>query len=152
MDSIDGPSETRVGPGVSPFDTNASSGLRFVIEIVAWIAGPWAVADITGSGWSAVPALLVLFGLPALFNTPGDKASTVVATPGPLRILIEMVLLVAALAGAWIVWPDWAAVIVSVIGVGMLLTGVRRYLWLVEERRPLDRSTSRASVQRRRSS
>jgi hypothetical protein len=130
MNSKDGPSELRGGPGVSPYDTNASSGFRFLIEIVAWVAGPWAIADVTGSGWLAVPTLLVLFGLPALFNTPGDKASTVVATPGLLRILIEMVLLTAAVAGAWIVWPPWAAVIVSGIGLAMLITGGRRYRWL----------------------
>ena len=120
------------GPGVSPYDTAASSGFRFLIEIVAWVVGPWAAADLTGSGWSAIPALVVLFCLPALFNTPGDKASTVIATPGPVRILIELVLLAAAVGGAWLVWPAWAGILVSLIGVGMLATGVRRYRWLAE--------------------
>jgi hypothetical protein len=118
------------GPGVSPFDTAASSGFRFVIEIVAWIAGPWAFAEATGTAWAALPAFLVLFGLPAVFNTPGDKSSTLVATPGPVRILIEAGLVGAAVGGAWLVWPSWAAAALSVVAVLMATTGMRRYRWL----------------------
>jgi len=77
-----------------------------------------------------VPALIVLVGLPALFNTPGDKKFTGIATPGPVRILIEMILLVAAVGGAWLVWPTWAALLVSALGVAMLTTGLARYKWL----------------------
>lgn len=120
------------GPGVSPYDTTVSSGLRFVIEIVAWVAGPWAVADASGTTWAALPTLVLLFALPAVFNTPGDKASTMVATPGPVRILIEALLLVAAVVGAWSVWPAWLAGAVSVIGVGMVIAGRRRYRWLAD--------------------
>lgn len=114
----------------SPYDTAVSSALRFAIEIVAWIAGPWAVADAIGSAWAAVPALLVLVGLPAIFNTPGDKASTPVATPGPIRIFIEAFLLVSAVVGAWVVWPTALALAVTVIGVSMVVAGLPRYRWL----------------------
>ncbi len=126
------------GPGVSPFDTAASSATRFTIEIVAWIAGPWAVADVTGSWWAGALALIVLFALPALFNTPGDKHVTGIATPGPVRILIEMVLLAAAIVGAWIVWPWWAAVLVSLVGVALIVTGLPRYRWLAAGAPPQD--------------
>ena len=50
---------TDTGSGVSPYDTPWSSGLRFAIELVAWVAGPWAVADVTGVAWTAVPAAVV---------------------------------------------------------------------------------------------
>ena len=81
------------GPGVSPYDTHLSSGTRFLIELAAWVAAPWAAAELWG-GWAAVPTLIVLLALPSLFNTPGDKNQTSgFATPGPIRILIEMVLL-----------------------------------------------------------
>ena len=130
MPSPPEPSTGGGGPGVSPYDTNVSSGARFGIEVVAWIAGPWAAAVLSGSGWSALPTLVVLFGLPALFNTPGDKASTVIATPGAARILIEMLLLVSAVAGAWIAWPSWAAILVTLLGLTMLATGLPRYRWL----------------------
>ncbi len=116
--------------GVSPFDTVASSATRFVIEIVAWIAGPWAAADLLGSRWWALPTAVVLLALPALFNTPGDKKTTGIPTPGPIRILIEMLLLAAAIAGAWVVWPPWAAILVTLVGVALLTTGRSRYKWL----------------------
>ena len=115
------------GPGVSPYDTHVSSGTRFLIELTAWIAGPWAAGDVLG-GWAVAPTLVVLLALPSLFNTPGDKKTTAgVATPGPVRIVIEMVLLAAALWGAWTVWPIWLAVVVTVVGVVMLVSGFRRY-------------------------
>lgn len=116
--------------GISPYDTAASSGLRFIIELVAWIAGPWAVADLTGSAWTALPALVVLIGLPAAFNTPGDKRVTGIATPGPARIAIEALLTAAAIIGSWIAWPAWAAATVTVLSVAMIITGMRRYQWL----------------------
>ena len=118
------------GPRVSPFDTFSSSGTRFIIEVVAWIAGPWAAADLLGSRWWALPTAVVLFALPALFNTPGDKKTTGISTPGPIRILIEMLLLASAVAGAWIVWPPWAAIAVTLVGIALLATGLSRYRWL----------------------
>jgi len=114
----------------SPYDTGISSGSRFAIEVVAWVAGPWAVAEITGSAWVIIPTLVVLMGLPSLFNTPGDKNFNGIATPGPLRILIEIVLLGAAFVGAWVVWPVWAAVAVSILGGVMVVSGLPRYRWL----------------------
>lgn len=116
--------------GPSPFDTRLSAGSRFAIELAAWVAGPWAAADMTGSGWVAVPALVVLVTLPALFNTPGDKNTDGIATPGPIRIEIEMFLLGVAVASAWIVWPAWAALAVTIIGVVMVVAGLPRYRWL----------------------
>lgn len=77
-----------------------------------------------------MPALLVLVGLPGIFNTPGDKHVSGMATPGPIRIGIEMFLLAAAVGSAWIVWPVWSAVGVTALGVAMLITGVTRYRWL----------------------
>ena len=125
----------------SPFDTAASSASRFGIELVAWVAGPWAAAEITGSGWAALPALLILLGLPSVFNTPGDKNTTGVATPGPIRIGIEMFLLVVAVASAWYVWPVWAAVAVTVLGVVLLVTGIPRYRWLASGAPPVAADT-----------
>ena len=118
------------GPGVSPYDTAASSGTRFVIEVVAWIAGPWAAGRLLGSGWYAIPTVLVLVALPALFNTPGDKNTTGIATPGPIRIALEMLLLAVAVGSAWIVWPTWAALGVTAVGLALLITGLPRYRWL----------------------
>ncbi|NNE97203.1 MAG: hypothetical protein HKN24_14370 [Acidimicrobiales bacterium] len=114
----------------SPYDTVASSAFRFLIEIVAWVAGPWAVADLTGSNWLAIPALVVLVGLPAVFNAPGDKNTEGIVIPGPLRIVIEMFLAAVAVAASAIVWPAWGSAAVALIAAAMLVTGRARYRWL----------------------
>ena len=88
-----------------PYDTPLSSATRFGIEIVAWVAAPWAAAEIVGSAWATLPVFLILLALPALFNTPGDENVTGIATPGPIRILIEMLLIAVAIVGTLIVWP-----------------------------------------------
>lgn len=127
MDQSSQPSDV-VGP--SPFDTAMSAATRFGIELVAWIAGPWAAYDIVGSWWALVGVAIVLVGLPAVFNTPGDKQATGVPTPGALRIAIEMFLLVVAVVGAARVWPGWALGLVVVLGAVMLVSGSPRYRWL----------------------
>lgn len=130
-------SSRSAGAGPSPYDTPASAGTRFGVELVAWVAGPWATADVIGSWWVALPALVVLVGLPSVFNTPGDKNTTGVATPGPIRIAIEMFLLAVAVGSAWIVWPLWAAVVVTLLGAVMLVTGLPRYRWLAAGAPPM---------------
>jgi hypothetical protein len=106
-----------------------SGGLRFVVEIIAWIAGPWAAA---GAGiWLAVPAALILIGLPAIFSTKGDKRQVFVATPGPVRVLIELLLHAVAIAGPWTVWPPWLAVVATVVVAVALVAGLPRLGWLL---------------------
>lgn len=112
-----------------PYDTLLSSGLRFLVEVIAWVAGPWAAAN--QSFWLFVPAVVVLVGLPAVFSTAGDKRSVVVATPGPLRVVLEIGLHVVAIATAWIVWPVWLAIATTVFVVAALATGMPRTLWLL---------------------
>ena len=91
--------------GLGQFDSPASATLRFLVELIAWVAGPWAVATITGELWTAIPAALILIGAVSIFSTPGDKLHVVVATPGPVRLAIEILLAAAAVVGAWIAWP-----------------------------------------------
>lgn len=129
----------RPAAGPSPYDTPASSGFRFAIELAAWVTGPWAAAAASGSVWAALPALFLLVGLPATFNTPGDKNVEGIATPGPIRILIEVLLLAVAVGGAWYVWPPWAAVVITVFGVAMVVTGLPRYRWLAAGAPAVDR-------------
>ncbi len=124
------PKSAQSAAGPSPYDTPASAGSRFAIELVAWVAGPWAAAEVAGLAWVALPALLVLVGLPAVFNTPGDKHTDGIATPGPIRIGIEVLLLAVAVGSAWIVWPPWAAIAAALLGIVMVVTGLPRYRWL----------------------
>ena len=73
-----------------PYDTPLTSGLRFLVEVIAWVSGPWAAAQL--SMWLIFPALIILIGLPSVFSTRGDKRHIVVVTPGPLRVLLEIAL------------------------------------------------------------
>ena len=108
------------------------------MEMVAWVAGPWAAAELAGNGWVAIPALIVLVGLPSVFNTPGDKNATGVAIPGPLRIGLEMFLIAVAVGASWIVWPIWLAILVTVLAVATIVAGRPRYRWLAAGAPPVD--------------
>ncbi len=112
-----------------PFDTPISAGLRFLVELIAWIAGPWAVASV--SGWWVVPVLILLVGLPSVFSTPGDKRTVIVATPGPVRVTIELLLYLVAAAAPWLVWPKALAVAAVIIVCAGLATGFPRMRWLL---------------------
>jgi len=112
-----------------PYDNPLSSGLRFLVEVIAWVAGPWAAA--THSFWLFIPAAVVLIGLPAIFSTRGDKRQIVVATPGPLRALLELGLQIVAIGAAWVVWPVWLAVASTVAVAAAIATGIPRTMWLL---------------------
>ncbi len=112
-----------------PYDTPLSAGLRFLVEVIAWVAGPWAAAN--QSFWLFIPVAVVLVGLPAVFSTVGDKRSVVVATPGPLRLVLELGLHVVAIAAAWTVWPVWLAIAATAVVVVALATGIPRSMWLL---------------------
>ena len=112
-----------------PYDTPLSSGLRFLVEVIAWVAGPWAAA--TQSFWLFIPAAVVLIGLPAIFSTRGDKRQIVVATPGPLRALLGLGIQIVAVGAAWVVWPVWLAVASTVAVAAAFATGIPRTIWLL---------------------
>lgn len=113
-----------------PYDTPLSSGLRFASELIAWVAGPWVAY--TWSGWALLPALLLLMALPGVFSTKDDKNNVVVATPGPVRIVIELLLYGVAAVAPWYVWPDWLAIASgSIVGLSIAF-GIPRFLWLAK--------------------
>lgn len=113
-----------------PYDTPLSGGLRFLVELIAWVACPWAAAQV--SIWLAIPVLIILVGLPAVFSTPGDKRQIVVATPGPLRVLIEVALHVAAVICVWLVWPAWLAIVSTLVVLAAVAYGIPRTRWLLQ--------------------
>ena len=82
-----------------PFDTPLRATLRFAVELIAWLVGVSFAHDV-GGGVAAVAALLVGVAVPAVCSTPGDKR-VVVATPGPIRAVIEGVLYAIALVLPW---------------------------------------------------
>ncbi|MCH2517401.1 MAG: hypothetical protein MK210_04245 [Dehalococcoidia bacterium] len=93
------------------------------------MTGPWVAAQL--SVWLIFPALLILTGLPLVFSTPGDKKQIIVATPGPLRVLLEIALHLVAVAGAWMVWPGWIACCATIIVLAAIVAGLPRTKWLL---------------------
>ena len=118
------------GPGPSPYDTWLSGGLRFLVEMIAWVAGPWAAAKLLG-WWAILPAAIVLVGVPAVFSTPGDKHQVIVPTPGAIRYSLEVDLAIVAAVSAWYVWPRGVAILALVLVVLAQITGWRRTRWLL---------------------
>ncbi|MEU7027772.1 hypothetical protein AB6O49_26910 [Streptomyces sp. SBR177] len=116
-------------------DDRLASVFRFATELVAWVATPWALA---GTSWlPAALSVVVLIGLPTVFATPGDKAQVMVPVPGAVTILLVLLQLTAAVVSAWLVWPVWAAVVVSVLAATTLVTERPRWRWLLTSaRRP----------------
>ncbi|PKT69583.1 hypothetical protein CW362_28895 [Streptomyces populi] len=107
------------------------SVLRFVTELVAWVAAPWALAD--RSWLLAVASVVLLIGLPTVFATPGDKSDVLVPVPGWVTVLLVLLQLVAAVVFSWLAWPGWAAVPVTVLAVATCVTERRRWKWLCRD-------------------
>jgi hypothetical protein len=116
-------------PDASPNRAGLASALRFLTELIAWIATPWALWHT--SIWLAVISLIVLIGLPSVFSTPQDKPKVSIPVPGWITILLVLMQIVAAVVSSWSVWPSWAAVIVSALAVACLVTEQRRWRWLL---------------------
>ncbi|MFJ1808267.1 MULTISPECIES: hypothetical protein [unclassified Streptomyces] len=123
---------TRETISVRPDDRNASV-LRFAVELIAWVATPWALA---GHSWLlAALSVVLLIGLPTCFSTPGDKAGVIIAVPGWATILLVLLQLAAAVASSWLAWPAWAAIAVSLLAAVTLVTERRRWQWLLSAKR-----------------
>ncbi len=120
----------------NPLDTIFSAASRFAIELVAWIAGPWAAADLAGNWLAAIPTLAVLVALPGVFSTPGDKRHVVVAVPGRIRFLIEVLLTAIAIASALLVWTYIGAILIAIVAIVMFVTGAPRARWLLSNSAP----------------
>jgi len=112
-----------------PYDTSLSTGLRFLAELFEWTACAWAAAQV--SPWLAILVLFILISLPTVFSTPGDKSQYIIATPGPLRALMEHLIHFIGVACVWIVWPTWLAIIASIIVLAAIVIGLPRTRWLL---------------------
>ncbi|MEV4619933.1 hypothetical protein AB0J74_14645 [Asanoa sp. NPDC049573] len=109
-------------------DPKVGAALRFLTEIVAWVAAPWALWG--WSPWAAIASLVVLIGLPTVFATPGDKANVIVPVPGVGTILLTLLQFVVAVVAAAVAWPAWLAVVVALLVVAATVTQIPRWRWL----------------------
>ncbi|HTJ36933.1 MAG TPA: hypothetical protein VL738_27225 [Dactylosporangium sp.] len=115
-----------------PGDPLVVSAPRFLVEIVAWIAVPWAIGP--HSVWLAVLADVVLIGLPTVFGMPGAKKQrTPVSVSAVPAIGLELLQAAAACAGAAVAWPPAAAVVVAVLAVVACALQLRRWRWMLAQ-------------------
>nr|WP_217499991.1 hypothetical protein [Curtobacterium flaccumfaciens] len=106
-------------------------GLRFLAELVAWVAVPWALWP--HSPVLAVAAVLALVVPPAVFGTPGDRpgGDPPVAAPGAVTIASVLAHLVGAVAAAWVLWPTAVAIAVTALCVAVVVSEQPRWRALV---------------------
>ena len=118
-------------PGHDPL----SGGLRFLTEVIAWVAVPLALWPI--SAFLAIGAVVLLIGLPAVFSTPGDRPGGVgpVPVPGFVTILLVLLQLAAATAAAWALGPRWFALAVTALCVIVTITEQPRWRSLLRSSR-----------------
>jgi hypothetical protein len=102
---------------------------RFAVELLAWVAVPWALAGVSIP--LAVLSVVVLVGLPTVFSTPGDKNQVLVPVPGVVSIALVLLHLVAAAWAAWAAWPATVAIAVTVLAAACLVTERARWRWLL---------------------
>ncbi|TDW81090.1 hypothetical protein [Kribbella sp. VKM Ac-2566] len=120
---------TRTAP-----DSRLASVLRFATELIAWVGTPWAIAP--HSVLLAIVSVVVLIGLPTVFQTRGDKPHVVVPVPGFVTVLLVLPQLVAAVVAAWFAWPTADALVVSVLAAGCVVTEQPRWRWLLSRQAP----------------
>ncbi|MEE1782436.1 hypothetical protein PUR71_05795 [Streptomyces sp. SP17BM10] len=106
-----------------------ATGLRAGLELVGWIGLPIALWPL--SVLLAIGVDVVLVGVPAVLQTPGDKRATVVAVPGWVTVLMVLAELAGAVAAGWLLFPVWAAALVSVLALACCGTELPRWRWLV---------------------
>ncbi|WP_329494880.1 hypothetical protein [Kitasatospora herbaricolor] len=115
------------GQGKKPVRT--PDVLRFLVELIAWVVTPWALAP--HSVPLAVLSVVLLIGLPTVFATPGDKQQVMVPVPGAATIALVLLQLVAAVVSSWVAWPAPVAVLVSVLAVACAVAELPRWRGLL---------------------
>jgi hypothetical protein len=99
-------------------DPLSASAPRFLVEVIAWVAAPWALA--TYSIWLAVLADVLLIGLPTVLGMSGAKKQTnPVSVPARPAIALELLQPVAACVAAFAAWPSIVASLVVVASLAL---------------------------------
>ena len=112
--------------------SSPASALRFLVEVIAWVAAPWALAGVSVA--LAVAAPVILIALPTLFATPGDKKQIIVAVPGSVTIALVALHMAVAAVAAWFAWPLAAAIVVWVLVAASLVAELPRWRRLLTAR------------------
>jgi hypothetical protein len=112
-----------------------ATALRAGLELVGWIGLPIAL-------WPhSIPAAIgvdvLLIGVPAIVQTPGDKPGTNIAVPGWVTILMVLAELAGAVVAAWLLFWPWAAVLVTALALLTCVTELPRWKRLLARKQPV---------------
>ncbi|MFF1615880.1 hypothetical protein ACFVYA_49830 [Amycolatopsis sp. NPDC058278] len=114
-------------------DSLSASAPRFLVEIIAWVAAPWAL--VAYSIWLAVLADVLLIGLPTVFGMPGaKKQKNPVSIPARPAIALELLQPVAACLAAFVAWPPVVASLVAAVSLAACGLQLRRWRWMLAQR------------------
>src|SRR2546423_5345185 len=109
-------------------DSLSASAPRFLVEIIAWVAAPWALVPY--SIWLAVLADVLLIGLPTVFGMPGaKKQKNPVSIPARPAIALELLQPVAACVAAFAAWPPIGAALVVAGALAASCLHLSRWRW-----------------------
>ena len=106
--------------------------IRFILELVMFAGVAmlgWELAGVLGALALAIGAM-ALWGI---FGTPNDGArgEPVIATPGRLRLLLELFLFGLGAVGIWLVWSRAASETFLTVSVLHYAITWERQLWLL---------------------
>jgi hypothetical protein len=121
-------SEVRRSVGGESPDSRTAGVLRFLTELIGWVAAPWALAS--ASIVLSVVSVLVLIGLPAVIGTPGDR-NTPIAVPGLVTIAMMLLEFAAAAVSPWFIWHPAIAAVILLLVVAAIVAGLPRWRWLL---------------------
>lgn len=117
--------------------TRPMLAVRFVLELVSLVAfgvAAWRLA----AGWphylTAIAAPLAVASAWGVFAVPGDptrSGETVVPTPGPARLLLELVVFIGAAIVLYATGFRGAGVVVGQVMLGYQILAADRIGWLL---------------------
>lgn len=99
----------------------ALAALRFLLEVVAWVAIYFAW------GW---PFLILAVALLSSLSVPGDKHKVIVSIPGKARIVLELGLFIAGAVACYRVWNVPSTSGYSLAVAVMFVSSHRRMMFL----------------------
>jgi hypothetical protein len=109
-----------------------ATALRAGLELVGWIGLPIALWH--HSVLAAIGIDVLLIGVPAVFQTPGDKPGTNIAVPGWVTIVMVLAELAGAVVAAWLLFWTWVAVLVTALALVTCWTELPRWKRLLAGR------------------
>ncbi|WP_042367852.1 hypothetical protein [Streptacidiphilus neutrinimicus] len=112
-----------------------ATALRAGLELVGWIGLPIALWH--HSILAAIGVDVLLIGVPAAFQTPGDKPGTNIAVPGWATVMMVLAELGGAVVAAWLLFWPWTAVLVTALALLTCCTELPRWKRLLRPARPV---------------